>query len=239
MSLGEHLTVGPKAPRREAQKLWEMDGAARALVAANLDQEVKYLTTVQTTTAVTPDFAARLVDGRDIVVEHTRICGEADKKIAKSLSRVQALINLRLGTTSLPNGLVAFAFPNAPVFKRIVETVDEMVRAMRDTISSDGSTTRHSFDSNYPMLQDLDVHWTVIDGTAAPTARVEPWCLETDPQEVADTIIDRLAHKSGKHEAYQTHGKTVWLTIWVDVHYCLPTTLLHLVKDMSVRRGPF
>jgi hypothetical protein len=50
------------------------------------------------------------------------------------------------------------------------------------------------------------------------------------------TILEK---KTRNHPQYLGHGQSVWLTIWVDVRFCLPTSVLHLLRQMNVRRGPF
>jgi hypothetical protein len=240
--LGEHLTPAPGSPRRLGEKVWEMDALARTLVSARLDREVRYLTTVAPSDGATPDFVARVRDGRDMAVEHTRICAESDKMLAKSLSRVQAEVSRRIAAagSTLPPGAVAFAFPSAPFFEYVDATADEMVRAMREVAPTDRfSTLRHPLDAAFPVLQALGVHWTVVDPNSASAARVEPWLIETDPKPVAESIVDVIAKKTEKYAAYRAYGDGAWLTVWVDVEFCLPTTVLRILEGMGVNRGPF
>jgi hypothetical protein len=237
-SLGEHPVAAP-GDDDAAEKIWEMDGAARALVSADLDRMVSDLTSIPVAPpAQTPDFVASLIDGRNVVVEHTRICSEADKLIGVSLDRVQARATKLVTATRLPRGRVGFAFPSAPRLQYVDETTREMVAAMRDTIKPN-RMVREPFTAAYPLLHEIRVHWTVLDPQAAPEARVEPWLIDTDPQEVANEIVIIIGKKAEKHSSYLAYGGAVWLTVWVDVRFCPPTTVLYRLEQMAVEHKPF
>lgn len=236
--LGDHPEAQP-GDKAQGERLWEMDGAARALVSADLDRSIRDLTVVPVAPPLrTPDFTARLTDGRNIVVEHSRICGKTDKLVYQSLNRLQGRVSELVNATSLPPGAVAFSFPTAPLFQDIEATAQEMVRVMHDVVTPAGSV-RTPFGDDSPFLAYFDAHWTVTNAHARAEARVEPWLIQTDPQETADAIYDIIRKKSGRHSSYLQHGEAVWLTIWVDTHFCLPTTVLLLLQNMNVQRGPF
>lgn len=235
--LGDH-PVYENGAECDGDKMWEKDGAARTLVSADLDHIVTSLDSIKESKHPTPDFVARLTDGRTVAVEHTRICNDEDVLLGVSLDRVQFTIRKLSKGARLRCGKVSFAFPTAPQLRYVGRTCEEMLRAMRETVRPMG-TLREPFGPEYPFLHELGVHWTVTDPSALSQATVEPWLIETEPEPVAQSILERIAKKSEKHSDYLKYGEAVWLTIWVDVRFCLPTTVLHLLREMPFDRGPF
>jgi len=236
--LGDHPEA-PPGDKKQSERLWEMDGSARALVSADLDGSIVDMSLVPVAPPLqTPDFEARLKDGRHIAIEHTRICGKTDKLVSRSLSRLKGRVSDLVAASSLPPGIVAFSFPTAPLFADVDATAEEMVRVMREVIQPAGSV-RTPFGADSPWLEYFDVHWTVTNPAPPAEARVEPWLIKTDPQETADAIYDIIRKKAEKHCGYLRHGEAAWLTVWVDTNFCQPATVLLLLESMNVQRGPF
>jgi hypothetical protein len=236
--LGDHV-LPPSIDEDASKKMWEMDGSARSLVSGDLDRLIRNMTVVPTAPpARTPDFIAALTDGRDIVIEHSRICEKTDMLIAKGLTATQREVSALVAQSALPPRRVAFAFQWAPDHRHAAEAAREMVEAMSKTVKPQGMV-REPFGPEYPYLRACGVHWTVVANGVSAEAVVEPWLIETDPQLVADEIYRVIDNKAKRHADYLAYGQAVWLTIWIEVNFYPPAAVLTRLKRMNVERGPF
>jgi len=235
--LGDHPTP-PDDDRYCENKLWEQDGCARALVAARLESQIVAITTIPESQNSTPDFVADLRDGRKIAIEHTRVTSEEDQLLRKRFNRVAARITELVAETGVPPGRVSFTFQAAPEFAQTERVAREMLRAMTDARGA--RSRRVVLDASYPALHALGVDVADLEQLATPEAIVRPSpVIEVDAHAVAATAVTNVAKKRAKVKAYGAYGEAVWLTVWVDVRFCLPTTVLRYVKDAALAREPF
>lgn len=235
--LGDHV-LPAAGDEIASEKMWERDAAARTLVSGDLDRQIRGMTSIPTGPKPTPDFVAALKDGRDVAVEHSRICERTDMLIAKSLTAIQAEATAMAAQATLPPGSVLFAFQGAPDPREAEHAAREMIQAMTDTVTFLG-TVREPFGPEYPSVHACGVHWTVEKRNAPAEAIVKPWLIQTDPQLVADEIFRVINKKAERHPSYLAHGQSVWLTVWVDVNFCPAASVLTRLERMNVQRGPF
>lgn len=235
--LGDHPTP-PDSDRYWENKLWEQDGCARALVASRMQSHIARIKTITEARDSTPDFVADLRDGRKIAIEHTRVTSEEDQLLRKRFNRTQGRINELVTSSALPTGRATFTFEGAPAFADVELVAQEMLRAMSDVRAV--GTRRVELDASFTQLHALGVDMGVREPNATAEALVWPSPLiEVDARAVAETAITNVAKKREKVDTYGAYGEAVWLTVWVDVYFCLPTTVLRYVEDAGLLPVPF
>jgi hypothetical protein len=235
--LGDHPTP-PNDDRYWENKLWEQDGCARALVAARMQSKIAEIITIPESHDSTPDFVAALRDGRKVAIEHTRVTSEEDHLLRKRFNSMAGRITELIAENAVPPGRVSFTFQAAPEFAQIEPVAREMLRAM--TGARGGGSRRVHLDPSYPGLHALGVDVADLEQSVTAEAIVRPSPLiEVDARAVAGTAVTNVAKKRAKVRAYGAYGEAVWLTVWVDVRFCLPTTVLRYVEDSGLAREPF
>lgn len=234
--LGEH-PLPSDDDRYQENKLWEQDACARTLVASRLQSQIAEITTIREATEATPDFSAVLRDGRKVAIEHTRVTSEEDQLLRKRFNRTQGRIGELVAANTLPTGQVTFTFEAAPEFGDIEAVAQEMLRAMN---GARAIGRRVGLEAPYTRLEALGVDMGIQepDSPAEALVRASP-LVQVDAHVVADTAATNVGKKRKKIAAYDAFGDGVWLTVWVDVRYCLPTTVLRHIQDAGLELGAF
>jgi hypothetical protein len=236
LPLGDHPTPASGDRYRE-NKLWEQDGCARTLVAARLNSQIVKIETIPAAVDSTPDFVAYLRDGRKIAIEHTRVTSKEDRLLRRRFNELQGRLDqLVLASPGLPTRGVTFTFERAPGAADAEATAQEMLQMMKGTLSTG---RRDQVGKNYTRLHSLGVDVKAEESAAGTVAaaivRPSP-VIEVDARDVAETVTI-LKKKNEKIEAYSAFGEAVWFTVWVDVRFCLPTSVLRYVREAGLDLG--
>jgi hypothetical protein len=223
--LAEHQLLADKEP---AKRINEMLGAAYALVGSGIDAEVAELRSLPTRPGIaTPDFTARLVDGRSVRIEVCALTDETEQEYLNALRAIAQRVNEQL----MPQSEVWGKSPYFVRFYARLITARDIGPASTELtalLTSEGptvgrSTTFNRVGPEFPLLHALGTHWardTHDDRIGVTVGPLRHLLGSSRPRDAFPTLF---AQKAARHADYSDGGMIpVWLAMYVRTALTIP-----------------
>jgi hypothetical protein len=246
MPLGAHVLTNDREPNKRQN---EMLALGHVLVGTGVDIEVSEVRSLTATSAhATADFEASMLAGKTVRIELCRIANVQEKRCIDAVEdisrRAVALLNAASDVPRLFGGSDPFYVRingRVPMPRDVVAAADELAHL----ILSEGPSIRTSrsmrrVTARYPVLHDLEAHWTRIDGDAL-YLEIEPPRHLLAPFDGRIEFAEIMVKKARKIHAYSGGGGfPVWLATYVDTAFKYPYGIVEEFRSgLPLEPAPF